>query len=114
MKMEDIVMRLIDLVEKTSPALWQIAMRQVQAQVVAYGIWAMVFVAIVLVLIWAMIQCRKLAHETNDEVYEAGEVGAVIVALGFSLGFFANAINIAMRLVNPAYYAILTLTQLVK
>jgi len=112
--MEDIVMRLIDLVEKTSPALWQIAMQQVKAQIAAYTIWAVVFLGIVLSFVGVFMWCRKLNREFDDEVYEAGEIGAIIVSVGCSLGFFSNIVSIALRLMSPAYYAILVLTQLVK
>lgn len=112
--MEDIVMRLIDLVEKTSPTLWQIAMQQVKAQIAAYTIWAVLFLSMILFFVWATIWCRKRYHETDDGAFEFGEACAIIAILGCSLGLFSNVVSIIVHLVNPAYYAILTLTQLIK
>ena len=93
---ERLVLKLIELVEKSSPALWAIARRQVMVDVLQ-GVVFLVMMAILAVVIWY----------AADEFVTNYERLAIKWALVIVIALFMVVVVTASvgRLMNPDYYA---------
>ena len=111
--MEEVIRELIQLVENIAPELWRIGLQQVYAV-----IWTQVFIAFmcVLLVIVSIYGIRK-----GENMHRSGyEMGEVIMTFGYifmviSLFAFGHIMTqIIPRVINPEYYAILEIMNLVK
>ncbi len=133
--MEQIISRLIDLVQQTAPQLWQIARQQVHAQLImsriTIGIGVLLIMGIVVTNMLVFRTYRK--HNTpREDKYSDGrtyfsrdhywdEEGKPYL-VGFSILIcvipfaicLANLNNTIMYTLSPDYYAIQVLLQLAK
>ena len=105
----DLVAQLIDLVESTAPALWEMARRQVVADTVEMVFWAIFFGVVVagcLLLTRRWQEYLKREKPYHDDGYVLGIWTAYVIAAAcvlIGLGMAAGAIK---RLVSPDYYAL--------
>lgn len=109
---QEVIHRLIDLIERVSPELWEIGMKQVQASV------ATSLIGIVLLLIsaigfglaarWGIAMERQERGADYDVPILGGMVGFVFALFGAVL----IAINMIGPIMNPEFHAIRHLTSL--
>ncbi len=109
---QEVIHRLIDLIERVSPELWEIGMKQVQASV------ATSIIGIVLLLITAigsgLVARWGIAAERQEPGadYDIPILGGM---LSFVLALFAVvliAVNMIGPIMNPEFHAIRHLTSL--
>lgn len=120
--MEEIVLRLISLLEDASPALWDMARRQVYASVVQAVLVAFLFL-VLSVVFWRFkgfsAKRTTLAH-SEDRWFKSEEwhTGSSIIS-GIAASFclflaFIIFIMIVGHLMNPDYYALRALLDIVR
>ena len=97
--------KLIEFIEGASPRLWEIAMRQVAADLARY--WAFLVVAIV----FGLLGIAAIYWAIKDEEDAAGMVGLFVLCLT-TPAFFIAIPAIIGRMMNPEYYAIKVLMEL--
>lgn len=123
--MTEILQKLIDLVQQSAPALWEIARRQVVALSIQDGVVLLVFLIlgsigfhyIMPVWKWGFTgEKDSWGLRKDDHTVEAGFlIGTlVLVDIVSVVVIISNAVAIAMRLANPDFYAILILLNLVR
>jgi len=119
---ENLIQKLIDLVQTTAPKLWEIAVRQVYAQNIIDTIVSVLFL---IFLLFSLYFCLHVKEEYPDEekkgyLYLDSELIFWIWVWGILLDIISTTIIIynicavASRLYNPNYYAIEILMNLVK
>ncbi len=117
--MDNLIQKLIELVEKTSPELWRIATKQVYASIIADTILSVIML---LLMVGLMVLIKKLkkgydgADTYSDEEfpYVIGLIVSGIALIILPIIVVANIYIIAMKLANPEFYAIEILLGLVK
>lgn len=119
---EVILGELIELVQATAPALWAMARRQVMAYHVSNTLWGAFFflVAIALGLVaryskrlWAKEEVRS-AYDYNDWTPENTEAAACVGIVGALVVGILCFHKVVMYSINPDYYAIKVLLELVR
>jgi hypothetical protein len=123
----DLIQRLIDLVEKTAPALWEIARRQVINTNVRDFIVAVILLIITTILFNFLKKLRDEDKYTWDErkensqfIYVDNINFSLLKIFGYMATFAMSAIAISnillviMRYLNPDYYAIQVLLGLIQ
>jgi peptidoglycan/LPS O-acetylase OafA/YrhL len=108
--MDEIIMKLIALVETTAPKLWEIALRQVGAENMRDQLLCWVLGIVVAILITALVFMWK----DDEDTWAGGIIFCFFGALGLMVVIVLNIIAINMRLANPEYYAIQVLLNLAK
>lgn len=106
---EDVVQKLIEFVQNASPVVWNAALKQVQVDAVLYFIGAVVFLVLTIGCIsltrWSNNK-KKEATDWNESDYDLGiyfgAAGAVLFTL-CTVGFICEMV---VRLINPTWYAI--------
>ena len=108
------LIQLISYVKELAPHIWEIAVKQVYVE-----IWNNVAVAIVAVLA-EVVAYKLFQHGVNskkEDFYNNWEFSYVpgIVLLAVSVFLFLDSIfSIVPRLINPQYYAIQILLEMIK
>ena len=112
--MEDILLRLIDIVQETAPALWAIARRQVAANIAEVAIW-FVFCAIAAIALAFVTRHGVREYRKNDynSSWELGAVFSGIGSVGCALVAFGLSTSLVKYLINPEFYAIKVLMDLI-
>jgi len=120
MNWEDIALEALDrltkLVQTTAPELWRIARTQVYAEVAARGVGVLVAAAISIILFYFANYLRKQskdAHPIDREGYEAGRWILTVIGIVAGLSAMMLVSDIAKMLINPDYYAIQIIIDLV-
>ena len=112
--MEEILSQLISIVQDTAPALWAIARRQVVADLVTMVIWLVICLVATIVLVkvakYGMVQYQKDRYSAWDMVAAFSVIGAITTAVA-TVGVTCS---IAQYLVNPNYYTIKVLMDLIR
>ena len=113
-----IVERIAELLTPGAQRAWEIAVRQVSAQAIAYLAWAIVgIVGTVIAVVWAVRVYRKMMAETNERYDSMGRelamTGLGILAIVALIIAGTNLNNAILYLVNPEYQAIRILLGLV-
>jgi small-conductance mechanosensitive channel len=113
---QELLVKLIGIVERVAPELWRIAMQQVTAQIVESIIWLGVFFCIGLFLGWFIPKLHK-AYQDDEEPY--GNIGLVLGlvfaymgAVAALIGFFATTSQLVKLLIAPEYAALQVLLRL--
>jgi len=126
--MEDILNRLISIVQDAAPALWAIARRQVLASIAGNAIWILFLVIATGVLAWATRfyygrytkwrewkqreHHRQIVYDDDDGI--GGMTFAILGAVFTTFLMFVLVTGMVKYLINPDYYAIQVLLNLVK
>lgn len=110
--MDDAIVRLIELIEKASPQLWDIAMKQVSLTIMEYQIIRWVAVAFAAGC-FAFVVIAKRKARKDDEWAAPMWMGVLgtIIALVVILSYHWDILKITL---NPEFYALQTLLELVK
>jgi hypothetical protein len=112
--MNEILVKLIDLVQSTAPLIWAIAVRQVYSQVAESFVYLVIgIILLTLGLKWGIYV--KKNYESLDSGLCGGIIVVAIIALlvGISLTV-TNLIDVLQKLINPQFYAIQILLDMVK
>ena len=104
--MKQLIAQLIELVRDSAPVLWQIAQRQVLADVVV-STTTLVFLLVLIAV--SIIVAKKYYEDVTDTSAIAATV-AIIASVSVPI----VASRIMLRLISPDYYAIKVLMDLVK
>ncbi len=133
--MEQIISRLIDLVQQTAPQLWQIARQQVYAQTITAKLWlgvgllALIGIISINLLVFRAYRKhnvpRKAEYSDGRKYFSSDhywDEDNKIPIIGFSIGISAmlfvmclvNLNNAIIYTLSPDYYAIQVLLQLAK
>lgn len=114
--MEDLLVELIDLMKQAAPGLWVIAMRQVAVRTVHLGIvTALCTVMAALCGRWAYrlwVPCQESPGDEDCEGYV--ETFLSLFAVAFAIVALACACVMIGHTMNPEYYAIRVLIQLIE
>ena len=115
MEWKDVIGELIRLVQATAPELWCIANRQVSAQVVEMCVWVVVLFGATGGSAWLARLCHKNGvSDPGIGEWFMGEATAwtfALVALFIAIGLTTGVLK---RCLNPDYYTIAVLMNLVK
>jgi hypothetical protein len=113
--MEELIAKLVELVESASPELWEIAQRQVLANIVTKVIWAVVPLIIFVVLLFLARICWRQSKEDkyNEDEWISGAIVLVVVSIGFMVFALTKINYIISAMINPKYYAIKALLDLI-
>jgi hypothetical protein len=118
--MENLLQQLIDLVKSAAPALWEIALRQVQVRVVIDIIWLIGMLAAAVGLAIALRGGFRKYQSQEHNIYSDDfglwmllifEGVAELVLLGITISLITEIISYSM---NPNYYAIQVLLNAAK
>ena len=123
--MEDLINKLILLVQQTAPYLWEIARRQVLAVNIQDGIFLVISIVGIVFFLKVLPKIKD-----DDDCYEKDKIdgfiywsneGYCLAQFGgwASFGLFViiatcNITSIVMRIVNPDYYALKVLLGLIQ
>jgi hypothetical protein len=125
---QDLVQQLIDLVTKTAPEMWRIAKMQVLAINIQDFIIGVACAGLVVFLInllkklkvrvWDSEKHEYLKEEgciyLDDTILDVTKVFSTLAIIVLGIITVCNFVSIVMRLVNPDYYAIVVLLNLIK
>jgi len=104
----------VDFIRDVSPALWEIAKRQVQIHIALNAFWLLVFIGALYACVrwykWAHVAKRTRSNTADYEVHEGFAVGFCITC-AFLVMIVTG--SILKRAINPDYYAILELSRMV-
>lgn len=112
--MEELLDRLIGIVQETAPYVWAIARRQVVSKIVASAIWATALLFTALLLAHLAKRCnKKRAKDTYGDwgMWMAYSIVGVVLAMIAALGLTTDIVK---WLINPDYYAIKLLLGFIK
>jgi hypothetical protein len=110
----ELIRKIVEFVEEASPIIWAAVQRQVAVTVVLDLIWAALFLALTIGLVYGCIRCRnKYLEDTYRN--DAYSMSAIFLVLGaavttFMFVFLFN--NALSHLLNPDYHAIKILIDL--
>ena len=111
MEWKDLLGELVALVQQTAPELWRIARRQVLANIVSLAMWGLfTLCGTVGAGLLTRYGFRKVDTYDRDEVLVPSIASGVL----FLVLTVAIVVGIVSRLINPDYYAIAVLMNLVK
>ena len=113
-EMSKLIQQLVELVKQTAPELWRIAVLQVKANGVTMGIWSLISLGIGIPCLFVAIKEFKRPLENHiDDHMKAWLllIFAGIMPIGIGLGLLTS---VTQMMINPEYYAIQVLIQLVK
>ena len=117
---EALILRLIDVVETASKKLWGIAYRQVYVNMVFDFLWVVGLAVTVYVLYRISKYCWKETHKETEGRWSdktGSEMGFVFSGIGIGSCFIFIIVcvgSIVGKLINPEYYAIKVLLDLVR
>ena len=103
MEDRELLLELVDLVEQTAPQLWEIALRQVSIYAGHYVLVALFFCLIIYIL-------RGVPVDNDERDVKLLIQGIILVLCTFALFMLYE---FAARLINPQYYAIEILVNLI-
>lgn len=118
---DNLIQQLIDLVKQTAPALWAIARRQVLVESIEWAIGFVFFIGLCVLLLiwWEHINVWKRSEDfggySDEESFSTQKW--IIIAMSVMLTFVNVLVilpEVYGRLINPDYYAIHVLINLVK
>jgi len=115
--MEELIKKLIELVENASPKLWELAMRQVIVNNISNIVLLLALVVYVYLCIKFTPKFVKLAHDDDIDRNIFGMMVLIVcwvVAVASILMVLVNTSTLLTGFVNPEYAAIYNLLQLVK
>jgi len=115
--MEELIVRLIDLVENTAPELWRIGLRQVLAVSIQSAIGIVFSVIIAYVCIRIAIWGKKNMPDdyAEDEMWQVfAMVFGLVVGVVAIVIAITTMINLISYVINPEYYAIQYLLNLAR
>ena len=113
--MEDLLYKLIEIVESAAPALWEIARRQVFANTLASTLWAIAsFMSVGICTSIALYFRRQDRRSRSFEDHEGAIVCCAFVGVGSLVVFLVCITSIVYYAANPDYYAIKVLMAMVK
>jgi hypothetical protein len=108
-QMDALLQQLIDLVKQTAPQLWIMALKQIEALNSADTMICWVLGGLLLILILLGVVIQKISDSGWLYWFIFGIASISIVSV-----IISNIYLIRMRTMNPEYYAIQVLMQLVK
>ena len=117
-QIQDLLDRLFEIGGAVASNGWRIAMRQVYVEMVTNAVWFFVVLGVVVVL---AIATKKVAKEyqqdrENRRDYPDSEWKLVVLGVGLSIAivlpFLLNAV--VVRLINPEWYAVRLLLDIVR
>ena len=113
---EELLRKLIEIVTNTAPELWRIANKQVVSNLIELTMWCLVTLGGTIASIKGSIWAFRKHRESNSyaDMHDITGVLLVASAIGCGITFFALVGAIAKTAVNPEYYAIQVLMNLVK
>ena len=118
--MDTLISELIALVQQTAPELWRIAMRQVMTKVISDAVLLVVFALIVIGGLITIKKVRAWRRSDDFDKYDEGDASEIILsiaivgAISATIGFLVTAFILIGYVVNPEYYAIQVLLDLVQ
>ena len=116
MEWTDLIQKLIDLVEQTAPELWRIATRQVVVNGVRDLIFGLVFIAALIVSV-GMIKKLLQKQDYAGDIEISSVIGLLLIGvcdLFFAIQGLLDIYNVLGYFLNPEYYAIRVLMDLVQ
>lgn len=118
MNWQDLLGELVALVKTTAPEVWTIARRQVTAEAVEMGIWALWLLILAGASLWFARYGRLRASRNRDEwgysEWDLAYTSAYILSTGLSLIVLGLFVGLVKRFINPDYYTIEILLSLIK
>ena len=117
---EALILRLIDVVETASKKLWGIAYRQVYVTILYDFLWFVLFAVLAFVLYKTFKRYWKEAHREKEGRFDdttGSEIAFVLSGIGIVFCFFVVFTSVGMiigKFINPEYYAIKVLLDLVR
>jgi hypothetical protein len=123
---EQLVLKLINLIQNGAPVLWTIALKQVTVLNIQDFIIALIFIAIILAMYKFLSNLRneddleyheekdKRFHYVDDEFYTLFKFLSWLGILLSSTLIICNVTSIVMRFINPEYYTLGILLHLIK
>ena len=115
--MDEVLNRLIDVMESAAPELWLAATKQVQAMVVANIMWVVLF-AVLLVgcfaAFWYMVRKHSSVCQADKEDYEWLMFAVVVFSIAGAICVFFLTKELVGLLIAPEYHAIEQLLKLVQ
>ena len=110
---EQLVARLIEFVESASPTVWAAARGQVSVMIAQSIVWLTVLLIVLGACAFAAVYARKKMRPYGSGDWEAFSIMSVIVGI-IVLALITAVVNDYMALtMNPDYYAIKALAELV-
>ena len=110
---EQLVARLIEFVESASPTVWAAARGQVSVMIAQSIVWLIVLLIMLGVCAFGAIRARKGTRQHSGD-WEAFSIMSVITGI-IVLALITTVVNDYMALtMNPDYYAIKALTDLLR
>jgi len=114
MDWKDLLEELIDVVQQTAPELWRIANRQVYGDIARNCLWIIVCI----IVIYVGIRLLKHGYKLKEDDYSCDWEYAVMcgwIMLGVSPIVLVSLLDSVIgKLINPEYYAIQVLMNLIK
>ena len=129
--MEDLINRLIDLVQKAAPELWSMALTQVRAETYGRAALAVLFLLsslLTLLFLYSTLEDEDKREYRPKEGYinKPGKMyienfslvmsrtlGTIVATTILFIGFY-EIYEVIVRAVNPSFYALQILTNLVR
>jgi hypothetical protein len=110
---EELIYKLVEFLETASPMLWEAAARQSIVNAWVNVLWFVILAAVTGSLIRTGVYCLR---QTKEHPYDEYDIGATISLLfGAIAGWIAiSCLTFAIKSgLNPTYYAILNLIELI-
>jgi len=110
-----ILQQLIDMVQKAAPEVWRIWNRQVQVEAIQFCFWATFFLlATAGFLYLASYGRRKGKDDPGNPDYIGAQVAGIACAAMSAIAVSAFFVSGISRFLNPEYYAIMRLIDILK
>ena len=113
-KMDEMLLKLIEMIEKASPAVWDIVNRQVYSDAFEKFVWAMVLLVFGLIFFKLATLAHKNAEGSEKFEWEVATTFFYLLGLLSSLAFLSFSVYVIKMLYNPQFYAIQYLINSVK
>ena len=105
--------KLVEFVENASPAIWEIAQKQVVVRAAQTALWAVVLTIVCGVLVYIASKAYKYAANEDDDFF-AHSVLVGVLAFVSGIVAIGLAADVMGYLINPAYYAIENILSMAK
>ena len=115
MNWEDILWELVQTIESAAPKAWAIALKQVKVEMFHDGMWAFIWLipAVVSVFIARWAQKRYENSYNKTEGLDSTTIAWIVGSVVFVMIFLIPIGSLIGKALNPEYYAIKALTDLV-
>ncbi|MFA5152734.1 MAG: hypothetical protein WC554_09260 [Clostridia bacterium] len=112
--MGNLIQQLVDLVQKTAPELWRIALLQVKGDVIETLVWALVSLAVGIGLFILSKYLFKSWYKEFRDNDSPGAIMCIVFGVVAALVFVGVLVGAIKMIVNPEYYAIQSLMYLIQ